>query len=184
MLRAAAAISMGGVAAGIAGHAKIKEELGEEALDRIASFYAVSVPMIIEYKILEAKCEILPQYVPSIFPQVSLEEERKLFDPLHHKWSPLIVAKFMELGGFYYKNGQRGAGNMGGFVPKIWQDAMQPFLDQIPPRDFESCIRPAIEESLGGRPLDEVFSSIDPSPLGTASIGQVRYPTPRPPCGN
>jgi hypothetical protein len=33
---------------------------------------------------------------------------------------------------------QRGAGNMGGFVPVTWQKALAPFMDQIPPRDFES----------------------------------------------
>ena len=107
-----------------------KRELGEEALDRLVSFYSKAVPMvnrlflrtivlcgfvslsistsrqILEYKILEFKLETMPTYVPSLFPAVTADEERSLFEPLHVKWAPVIRAKFFELGGFYYKNGQ------------------------------------------------------------------------------
>jgi predicted unusual protein kinase regulating ubiquinone biosynthesis (AarF/ABC1/UbiB family) len=66
---------------------------------------------------------------------------------------------------------------MGGFVPKVYQDAMQVFLDKIPPRDFQTEIIPIIERELcnkvGAKSYHEVFEYIDPVPLGCASIGQV-----------
>ncbi|QIK96200.1 2-polyprenylphenol 6-hydroxylase [Sphingomonas sp. HDW15A] len=43
--------------------------------------------------------------------------------------------------------------------------------DDLPPEPFER-IKPAIEAALGG-PVDQFFSSIDPVPVGAASIAQV-----------
>lgn len=42
---------------------------------------------------------------------------------------------------------QRGAGNMGGFVPATWQKTLAPFMDQIPPRDFETVGDYLIEDT-------------------------------------
>ena len=43
--------------------------------------------------------------------------------------------------------------------------------DSLPPAPFDQ-IRPAIEQALG-RPIEEMFSEIDPVPVGAASIAQV-----------
>ena len=43
--------------------------------------------------------------------------------------------------------------------------------DDLPPEPFEH-IKPAIEAALGG-PVEQYFSSIDPAPVGAASIAQV-----------
>jgi ubiquinone biosynthesis protein len=43
--------------------------------------------------------------------------------------------------------------------------------DSLPPVSF-AAIRPSIEQALG-RPLEEVFTEIDPEPVGAASIAQV-----------
>ncbi|HST36429.1 MAG TPA: 2-polyprenylphenol 6-hydroxylase [Allosphingosinicella sp.] len=43
--------------------------------------------------------------------------------------------------------------------------------DRLPPAPFEA-IRAAIEQGLG-RPLDEMFTEVDPEPVGAASIAQV-----------
>ena len=172
MLRAAGALSISGAAGATYGVSWANRELGEDAVERISNFYGTVIPMILEYKSLEFQCETLPSLVPfGLVKHVSAEDEAKLFEPLHEKWKQPVVDKFMELGGFYYKNGQRAAGNMGGFVPPVWQKAMQPFLDKIPPRPFHSVIVPIIESELGV-PLGEIFSSMDPEPLGCASIGQ------------
>ncbi|MGB3377636.1 MAG: 2-polyprenylphenol 6-hydroxylase [Allopontixanthobacter sediminis] len=56
----------------------------------------------------------------------------------------------------------------------VGEEAAQNLLslqDDLPPVDFE-LIRQAIEASFG-RPLDTLFSSIDPDPVGAASIAQV-----------
>jgi hypothetical protein len=50
---------------------------------------------------------------------------------------------------------------MGGVVPEVWQEACKPFMDDIPPRDFDTVVLPTIEEELGGKQWSEVFSFID-----------------------
>eukprot|EP00967_Tisochrysis_lutea_P101795 scaffold152935_cov34-Tisochrysis_lutea.AAC.3 len=90
--------------------------MGEDALARILKFDKVAVPAIIEYKWVEAKCEKLPRILPMIFPPVSDEEELAQFLVLHKKWAQPIFDVFMELGGFYYKSGQKIAANTAGVV--------------------------------------------------------------------
>ena len=129
--------------------------MGHDALSRLISYDVVAVPAILEYKLLEARCEKLPKLVPSLFPPVSDEEEMQRFQVLHRKWAKPLFDKFMELGGFYYKNGQKIASNQGGVVPKIYVDMFQPFLNDIPPRDIKEVH--AVMEAELGRPIDEVF---------------------------
>jgi len=81
----------------------------------------------------------------------------------------------MELGGFYYKNGQKVASNMSGVAPKIYQDMFQPFLNDIPARPKEE-VRKLVEAELG-RKREEVFATWDDEPIGCASIGQVHRAT-------
>jgi hypothetical protein len=148
-----------------------KKNMGEDALDRIIKYDKVAVPMIVQYKWLEAKCEKLPTILPWLFPPVSLKEEQKQFEVLHRKFAQPLFDVFMELGGFYYKSGQKIASNMGGIVPKNYIDAFQPFLNDIPPRG-PAEIRKILEESLGAA-REEIFSEWDDTPIGCASIGQV-----------
>ena len=81
---------------------------------------------------------------------------------------------FMELGGFYYKNGQKIAANMMGVVPKTYIDLFQPFLNDIPPRPM-SDIRQVINDELNkqGHTMDDIFTDFEEKPIGCASIGQV-----------
>ena len=105
MLRVAGAASVAGSAGAALGVMRLRDEVGDESIDRIISFYRVAVPRVLEYKALEVKCETLPKYLPRVFPPMTDDEERALFEPLHEKWKGPIVEKFFELGGFYYKNG-------------------------------------------------------------------------------
>jgi hypothetical protein len=90
--------------------------MGEDALARIVKFDKVALPAIMEYKWVEAKCEKLPRILPQLFPPVSEEEELAQFMVLHEKWARPIFDVFMELGGFYYKSGQKIAANTAGVV--------------------------------------------------------------------
>lgn len=56
-------------------------------------------------------------------------------------------------------------------LPKEYTSVLEGLQDSVPPVDF-SLIRISLEESLGGD-ISMVFSSIDPVPLGAASLGQV-----------
>jgi len=55
-------------------------------------------------------------------------------------------------------------------LPDVVTDELRNLLSDLPPVDFDK-IRVIIEDDLG-RPIDEIFASIDESPLGTASIAQ------------
>ncbi len=56
-------------------------------------------------------------------------------------------------------------------VPKPFVDELSKFHDAVPPRSFDDLL-PIVEADLG-RPASEVFESIDPLPLGSASLAQV-----------
>ena len=55
-------------------------------------------------------------------------------------------------------------------LPDVVTDELRNLLSDLPPVDFDK-IRVVIEDDLG-RPVDEIFASIDESPLGSASIAQ------------
>lgn len=103
MLRAAGVLSAGITGAGALGIYKLRDDMGPDSLNRLLSFYSVAVPLVLDYKILEMKCETLPTVLPQFFDPVTQEEESKLFEPLHEKWKQPLVDKLMELGGFFYK---------------------------------------------------------------------------------
>lgn len=171
MLRRALGLTTaGGTAACAYAYYEAKQRMGADAVARIVSYDIVAVPAIVEYKWLEAKCEKLPKVLPSLFPPVSDEEERAQFQVLHRKWAKPLFDKFMELGGFYYKSGQKIASNMSGVVPEYYSEMFQPFLNNIPPRDIRE-VRAVMEADMG-KPVEDMFSSFDETPIGCASIGQ------------
>uniref|UniRef100_A0A7S3K415 Protein kinase domain-containing protein n=1 Tax=Aureoumbra lagunensis TaxID=44058 RepID=A0A7S3K415_9STRA len=133
----------------------VQQELGEDALSRTLSFYKVALPALIEYKSLEWRN--LPE-----------KESNERFDELHIKWAPRFRDKYLELRGFYLKQGQAIATNISDLAPKIWQDTMEPLLDRVPPVAF-SRIEQIIDDEIG---LAQ-FDYIEKEPLGSASIGQV-----------
>ena len=145
--------------------------MGDDAVDRLISYSKVISPAIMEYKWEEAKCEKFPQVAPLLFPPVSEEEQKLRFEKLHNKWAEPIRDCFMDLGGFYYKSGQKIASNVGGVWPKLYIDTFQPFLNDIPAQTPDE-VRAVVEKELGC-PREEVFSSWDDTPIGCASIGQV-----------
>ncbi|HEY8531118.1 MAG TPA: AarF/ABC1/UbiB kinase family protein [Limnochorda sp.] len=57
-------------------------------------------------------------------------------------------------------------------VPADVVEELQRLQDQVPPVPFDALL-PALSDALGGRPVHEVFESIDPEPLASASIAQV-----------
>lgn len=85
--------------------------------------------------------------------------------------APIVVRRaFEELGPTYVKLGQLAASTHGIF-PQRYCDELRGCLDQVNPLPFE-----VIERVVKGelkRPLAEVFSEIDKTPLASASIAQV-----------
>ena len=161
-------------AATLGGYLWARSTMGEDAVARIITYDKVAVPAILEYKYLEAKLEVWPKLLPSLFPVLPEAEQKAQFQLLHDKYAQPMFDVFMQLGGFYYKNGQKIAANMMGVVPKTYIDLFQPFLNDIPAREM-SDIRQVIngELSAQGKTMEEVFMEFEEQPIGCASIGQV-----------
>lgn len=81
-----------------------------------------------------------------------------------------IVEALQELGPTFVKLGQI-LSTRPDLVPAALCDELKRLQDRVSPIPFEEA-RGVLESSLG-RPVDEVFASIDPEPLASASIAQV-----------
>ncbi|HEX5678574.1 MAG TPA: AarF/UbiB family protein [Alcanivorax sp.] len=75
-----------------------------------------------------------------------------------------------EMGPTFVKLGQVLATRVDLFPPD-WIAQFERLQDQARPLPFNT-LRPAVEKALG-KPLERVFASVDETPLGVASIGQV-----------
>ncbi|MBS0502761.1 MAG: 2-polyprenylphenol 6-hydroxylase [Proteobacteria bacterium] len=83
---------------------------------------------------------------------------------------PEYAHAFEALGPAAIKFGQALATRPDLVGPEAAADLLR-LQDNLPPAPFEE-IRKAIEQSLG-KPIDQLFRSIDPEPIGAASIAQV-----------
>ena len=84
--------------------------------------------------------------------------------------SPAYSTAFTSLGPAAIKFGQALATRPDLVGPEAAVDLLQ-LQDNLPPAPFEEIAR-AIEQALG-KPIDALFQSIDPEPVGAASIAQV-----------
>ena len=131
---------------------------GTEGLLRAGSFYTLAIPKYVEYRYHQFRQS--PQHV---------------WDKLHQTTAHEALRKMLELKGFYIKSGQICAANIGNAFPKSWQQTLSVLQDQCPFKDF-AIVREIIESEYGKK-LEEVFSSFDVTPIGSASIGQVHRAT-------
>ncbi|HEX5185224.1 MAG TPA: 2-polyprenylphenol 6-hydroxylase [Allosphingosinicella sp.] len=83
---------------------------------------------------------------------------------------PTYAEAFQEIGPAAIKFGQALATRPDLVGPEAARD-LQLLQDSLPPARFED-VRAAIEQGLE-KPLDRIFSEIDPEPVGAASIAQV-----------
>src|SRR5690606_20299774 len=74
-----------------------------------------------------------------------------------------------EMGPTFVKLGQILATRVDMF-PREWIDEFERLQDNAPALPFEQLL-PMVEQALG-KPVSKVFRTIDPLPLGVASIGQ------------
>ena len=146
----------GGLAVTVAGGIKYMHDHvgGTEGLARTMSFYSIAIPKYLEYRLHMFK-----------------ESPDEVWDELDRETSKLGLEKILELRGFYIKSGQLAAANIGNAFPPIWQDTMSVLQDECPPEPF-GVVKRTIETEYG-KPLEEIFSSFDETPIGAASIGQV-----------
>ncbi|TMA43923.1 MAG: hypothetical protein E6J83_09505 [Deltaproteobacteria bacterium] len=62
-------------------------------------------------------------------------------------------------------------GSRADILPAEYVEVLSQLQDRVPPRPLEE-LRPHLERELGGR-LDEVFATLEPAPLASASLAQV-----------
>ena len=86
--------------------------------------------------------------------------------------SQVVLRKLFErLGATYIKLGQFIASSPTLFPPEYVME-FEKCLDRTEPVPWE-VIRATIASELGSRPVESVFSSVDPTPLASASVAQV-----------
>ncbi|KAF4729004.1 hypothetical protein FOZ62_010321 [Perkinsus olseni] len=96
-------------------------------------------------------------------------------DPLHQRYSPRARQICEELGGLYIKMGQVLSVRPE-LLPEAYRLEFAKLQDTARPVPFDDVIKPSLEGSLE-RPLLDLFSWVDPVPLGSASIGQAHAAT-------
>ncbi|CAK4703525.1 unnamed protein product [Aphanomyces euteiches] len=149
------------ITAGVAGGAIYYRMQTDEGFRRSAYFYAKAVPAYIHYRTTQVFLEDilkLPEY-----------DHDAYYNALHDKYAHEIFDVILTLKGFYIKIAQIGS-TRDDFVPKQYLDRAKKLQNDAPSKPIEDII--AIIEASYGKPFSSVFRSIDPKPLGAASIGQ------------
>jgi len=164
-------------------HQFMSYQFGDDALPRLLTAYKTAIPAFSAYRMVQFKYDTAPKKLAKLLSWIDKdlpekygikpneEEASKQYEELHKIWAPKMYAAFLELRGFYIKTGQMIANNIGDAAPPYWQKVCDPLLDKVPPKDF-TYVRATIEKELNSK-LEDIFESFDPTPLASASIGQV-----------
>jgi ubiquinone biosynthesis protein len=109
-----------------------------------------------------------------VLPKSKRSIKQELKDKEELDWSKILGHRlrlcFEELGPAFIKFGQLLSSREDIFEASFIEE-MRILRDKVKPIPFKD-VRPLVERSLG-KPIDQVFSSIDENPIGTASIGVV-----------
>lgn len=129
-----------------------------EGLQRTAYFYSFAIPKYIEYRY-----------------HLWRQSEDQVWDALHYDTATRALQYVLQLQGFYIKCGQMCAANIGNAFPRIWQDTMSVLQDNCPAQSMET-----VEDIIAKDYQQEhkppprlIFASMETTPIGAASIGQV-----------
>ena len=120
----------------------VQSEVGDlEGFQRACRFYSVAIPAYSKYRYLQA------------FQNSGSDEDEETWRQLHVAESKKGLDTILELRGFYIKNGQMCASNIGNAFPKVWQNTMSVLQDRVPPRPF-SVVREVVEGKEGEYTFD------------------------------
>jgi aarF domain-containing kinase len=132
----------------------------DEGFNRSLYFWRKAFPVYCHYRAKQIYMENLN------WPE---EEQDKEYEKLHEKYAIELFDIVLQLKGFYIKLAQTGS-TRADFLPKQYLDLCVQLQDDAPSKPVEEIIE-IIEKSYG-KSFHEIFQSIDPKPLGVASIGQ------------
>ena len=156
--RAALAVASSGAAGGAYLYAT------DDGARRSMQAYWTFAPVILAYRFMELKAS---QPYRSILTEAVTDDD---WERLDEKYAAPTVARLGALQGMYAKYGQTAAG-LTNTLGDAWIRELRTLENEIPPRPLAS-VRATIEEETGAA-LEDLFSAFDPTPLGSASIGQV-----------
>mmetsp|Transcript_1490 Transcript_1490/g.4730 ORF Transcript_1490/g.4730 Transcript_1490/m.4730 type:complete len:415 (-) Transcript_1490:422-1666(-) len=130
---------------------------------RSVCFWSTVAPFVGEYQSIRLRAR-WERWEPS-----ELEAAQQHF---HHRSALRAVDVILRLGGIYIKIGQFASTMGAGVLEDAYIQALRPLQDGVPPRSLTE-VRRIIEADIGV-PMEELFSSFDPEPVGAASIAQAR----------
>lgn len=99
-----------------------------------------------------------------------MSSRQDVWDDIHVRSAKRLVQLAETNGGLYVKSGQVFA-SMSHILPRQYTDTMRVLQDAVVKRPF-SEIQAVIEQDLGC-PINDVFASLDETPLAAASLAQV-----------
>eukprot|EP00977_Amphora_coffeiformis_P013491 scaffold3571_cov176-Amphora_coffeaeformis.AAC.7 len=103
--------------------------------------------------------------------QASKQKRIKKLQDMHQKHAPDILNVFIELKGLYVKLGQVLSVSALP-LPDAYREKFRTLQSDVPGWEtFEDKVKPVLEREFQ-RPVEELFSYVDPIPCGAASIGQ------------
>ena len=133
-----------------------------EGFHRMVEAYSTLVPVVMHYRFAEFRHNNFGA-VP--------DSEWQAMDEMY---AVPTVRTLGRLQGMYTKYGQTAAGFTNTFSD-VWIREFRKLENEVPPRPIESVWK-TIEEETGKR-VEETFSYLEETPLGSASIGQVHRAT-------
>lgn len=162
MFQSAAATAAKATGAALVGGAGYGAYLSQtdEGTSRMIKAYSQFCPLVMQYRLLEAKQKFLPEGTVTDQDWANLDET----------YAKPTIGRLGELQGMYCKYGQIAAG-LSNTLSDVWIKELRRLESDVPPRSVD-VVYQTIQEELGA-PVDEIFESFDPEPLGSASIGQV-----------
>ncbi|KAF9359484.1 hypothetical protein BGX26_012219 [Mortierella sp. AD094] len=102
------------------------------------------------------------------------KERKRRRSKLHKRCAERVMTMMRENGGIYIKLGQHLA-SLKYLLPDEWTRTMEPLQDRCAPSSMQSIQSLFLSDI--GKPLTEVFSSFDLTPIGVASLAQVHRAT-------
>ena len=165
---------------GITGVAVYTSTEQGQGMRRELQFWHGVAPVVFDYYWNFAQSSPLVKYQKYLEEKAgensSSEEERKLkrrqkMKELHEQHAPEILNVLLSLKGLYVKLGQVLSVTTLP-VPDSYREKFRSLQSDVPGWEtFDDKVKPVLEKELG-RPVEEIFSSVDPVPCGAASIGQ------------
>lgn len=105
---------------------------------------------------------------------ISSERSQELYYIAHKKTARQITKSLLELKGLYIKIGQT-LSVMSNILPTEFTEGLESLQDSVPPHPFNEVNERFLIDF--GKTAEELFHSIDPIPIASASLGQVHVAT-------